>query len=394
MKSKQRTQQSKWESKAQEESKDPKATPAHKARLVLLARKDPKGEKGEKGDTGAPGPTYTAGENITISADNVISATGGSGGQVQPDWNQNDDTKPDYVKNRPFYTETRETILVEESTVSFQNNGSVYRAGLESTFVPTVGETYKVYWDGTVYECICTELSGPKTIGNLSIYNEGSDTGEPFLIDIIDGIAIEISTLDTSDSHTFSISGVAEPIVKIPSKYIDKDTSGYIVLHKNPAMTKEDVQNYIKAYSEEKVVFIIWYDKCIVGLDNDNTDEIILTTQNGERYSIVSNNKGLFFFRDREFISARFPADESLGVYANKKTTKIFPESRRPGVGTTNTVFEVRPDGMKSKPFEVLGNGEAVSPALILHSSTANSTKKFRITVDDSGALTAKEITP
>ena len=36
--------------------------------------------KGPKGDTGAPGPTYTAGTNITISADNVISATGGGGG--------------------------------------------------------------------------------------------------------------------------------------------------------------------------------------------------------------------------------------------------------------------------------------------------------------------------
>ena len=36
--------------------------------------------KGQKGDPGAPGPTYTAGTNITISADNVISATGGGGG--------------------------------------------------------------------------------------------------------------------------------------------------------------------------------------------------------------------------------------------------------------------------------------------------------------------------
>ncbi len=42
--------------------------------------KGDKGEKGDKGDTGAPGPTYTAGTNITISADNVISATGGGGG--------------------------------------------------------------------------------------------------------------------------------------------------------------------------------------------------------------------------------------------------------------------------------------------------------------------------
>ena len=33
--------------------------------------------KGPKGDTGPAGPTYTAGTNITISADNVISATGG-----------------------------------------------------------------------------------------------------------------------------------------------------------------------------------------------------------------------------------------------------------------------------------------------------------------------------
>ena len=36
--------------------------------------------KGQKGDPGPAGPTYTAGENITISADNVISATGGGGG--------------------------------------------------------------------------------------------------------------------------------------------------------------------------------------------------------------------------------------------------------------------------------------------------------------------------
>lgn len=332
----------------------------------------------------------TEAKNNLVAAINEAAQT--CSGSVQPDWNQNDSTAADYVKNRPFYTETRETVLVEESTVPFQNSGSVYMAGLESTFVPTVGETYKVYWDGAVYECICIELEGLKTIGNLSIYNEGPDTGEPFLMDMIDGIAIEIATKDTSASHTLSISGVAEPIVKIPSKYIDKDTSGYIVLHKNPAMTEEDVQNYINAFFEGKVRFITWMGLCITGLDNDNTDEIILTTQNNERYSIVSNNEGLFFYRDREFISARFPTDESFGVYVGEKVTKIFPESYRPGVGTTSTVFEVRPDGRDSKPFDVLGNGEVVAPALILYSSTAGSTKKFRITVDDSGTISATEV--
>ena len=40
--------------------------------------------KGAKGDPGPAGPTYTAGENITISADNVISATGGGGSYTLP----------------------------------------------------------------------------------------------------------------------------------------------------------------------------------------------------------------------------------------------------------------------------------------------------------------------
>lgn len=318
----------------------------------------------------------------------------GGGGQVQPDWNQNDSTAADYVKNRPFYTgDPVETVLVEESTVSFADNHGFYMGKLESTFSATVGETYKVSWDGTTYESTCVNFNNLQVIGNLSIMGRGSDTGEPFLISTGNGMGIRIATADTSASHTFSISSTVAPIVKIPSKYIDKDTSGYIVVHKSYTMTEEDVQNYINAYSEGSIYFIMWMGLYITALDNDYTDEIRLTTQNGEIYSIAKNNEGLYEYDDKEFIDARFPFTEAVGVYVNKETTRIFPKSRQLGVGTTNTVFEVRPDGMKSKSFEVLGNGETVTPALILYSSTANSTKKFRITVDDSGALKATEIT-
>ena len=70
---------------------------------------------------------------------------------VQPDWNQNDATQPDYVKNRPFYTrDPVETVLVEETSIAFEEgNGGFYVGGLASTFSPIVGETYKVSWDGT-----------------------------------------------------------------------------------------------------------------------------------------------------------------------------------------------------------------------------------------------------
>ena len=145
--------------------------------------------------------------------------------KLQPDWSQNNGTKPDYVKNRPFYTgDPVETVLVEETTVAFElidgpDGSALYVTTFPQTFEATGGETYKVSWDGTVYEC--TSMSGGSeiVIGNLSIMS-GPDTGEPFLIVVMNGDAIDIATADTSASHTISISRTVVPVVKIDRKYL------------------------------------------------------------------------------------------------------------------------------------------------------------------------------
>ena len=65
---------------------------------------------------------FPEGANAIIEANGEIKRCPSSGGgdSVQPDWNQNDETATDYVKNRPFYTgDPVKTVLVEESTVSF-----------------------------------------------------------------------------------------------------------------------------------------------------------------------------------------------------------------------------------------------------------------------------------
>ena len=330
-------------------------------------------------------------------------SAGGGGGQVQPDWNQNNSTAADYVKNRPFYTGAPvETVLVEESTVPFfEDDVDIYMGELESTFSATVGETYKVSWDGTVYERTCENFNGELFMGNKSIVGEGSDTGEPFIIGVFNGEGIKIATTDTSASHTFSISSTVAPIVKIPAKYIDKDTSGYIAIHKNSTMTEEEARNYQRAILRKDVVFIIWDLVCIENIEvTEESSEITLyiTTQNGEVFLIEKNDEGLFDLIDRRFIdlclirnnnTIRDPDVANIQVYSNKVV--VLPKSFHSGTGTTNVMFEVKPDGTKSKAFDVLGNGEAVTPALILYSSTADSTKKFRITVDDSGTISATE---
>ena len=197
---------------------------------------DLKGDKGKQGDTGAVGeaggyytPAVTQPDENTLRMTFTPSKDGmpdvahtditllGGGGGVQPDWNQNDETAADYVKNRPFYSGNLvETVLVEESTISFEDIISE----IPSTFEATIGETYKVSWDGTVYECTCVTYNSRLFIGNLSIRGFGSDTGEPFLMMINNGIAIGIVITDAPASHTFSISGIAQEVAKIDEKYL------------------------------------------------------------------------------------------------------------------------------------------------------------------------------
>ena len=91
----------------------------------LESLKGPKGDKGDaftyddftaeqleqlKGPKGDPGPTYTAGENITISADNVISATGGG----EPDA---------YIKEASVSGNTLTLTKKDNSTVAFTPEG-------------------------------------------------------------------------------------------------------------------------------------------------------------------------------------------------------------------------------------------------------------------------------
>ena len=321
----------------------------------------------------------------------------------KPDWNQNDPTAPDYVKNRPFYTgDPVETVLVEESTVSFQDvGGGLYISDFPSAFEATSGETYTVFWDGAAYECACVDFRGRLVIGNLSVFGSGPDTGEPFVINVYNGVRITIATEDTSSSHTISISSTVAQIVKIPAKFIDKDAFGYIVVHNSSTMTEEEAENHSDAISNGEAVFIIWGSLCLrriaVSTVTDSTGVSVrylsATTLNGENYSVAKNSEGLFKLNDRVLTGAEFPYFKGSGektptIRLKNKQFSIASGSISIGVGTTDILFSVSTNGTKSKDFNVLGNGEAVTPALILYSSTADSTKKFRITVDDSGKPT------
>ena len=94
-------------------------------------------------------------------------------------WEQNDPTADDYIKNRPFYTdETNKETVVKTKTFTATSS---YWWGSPFAFIPVVGETYKITFDDKEYICIGKIADwGGKYIGNISIDDDGPDTGEPF----------------------------------------------------------------------------------------------------------------------------------------------------------------------------------------------------------------------
>ena len=108
-----------------------------------------------------------------------------------------------------------------EQTVAFSLNNSVYMASTSQKHDLVLGDQYTVKWDGTEYECVCSEFRGMTYIGNLSILAGIDDTGEPFFI--FTSGTLFFSTANTSPEHTVSISTKSVEIKKIPDKFLEKD---------------------------------------------------------------------------------------------------------------------------------------------------------------------------
>lgn len=322
-----------------------------------------------------------------------VDTTGSSGG-AQPDWNQNDSTAADYVKNRPFYEgDPVETVLVEESAVPFVvGDGGLYASSFPSTFKATFGQTYKVTWDGAVYECACVNFNGMPVIGNLSIAGAGSDTGEPFFMGINNGSRIEIYTKDASASHTISISGSIAEVIQIPDKYIS-NTFRDVVIAGNPLYWSED--DWIKYYG----LFQSGKLLMINGIDSSDSEGYVLSmvyVSRGAHDISVMNAHGYLYslgrYQDGKEDKSYWAPIISYGAFYfqydedRSYASKAYKRLEMSG-GLTFTTKNANEEEVRQK---VVLEGDK---EIILSSSTSGSTKKFKITVDDSGTISATEVT-
>ena len=327
---------------------------------------------------------------------NVDTTGSSSGGSAQPDWNQNDSTATDYIKNRPFYTsDPVETVFVEESTVAFSGDGGLYSAQIQSNFEATAGETYKVTWDGATYECVCVDFSNFLFIGNLSIAFGGSDIGEPFLMGMANGSGIRIYTKDASASHTISISWSIAEVTQIPDKYIS-NTFRDVAIAGNPLnWSEDDWAKYYGLFQSGKLLMIN-------GIGSSRSEGYVLSmfysssvrnmsvvSSTGDLYRLMSNSyseENKFYWAPIIYSGMFYFRYEQTGSDINSVNREEY-EKLEISDGLTFTTKNANQEAVRQK---VVLEGDK---EIILSSSTSGSTKKFKITVDDSGALSATEVT-
>ena len=233
--------------------------------------------------------------------------------QLQSDWNQNDETAVDYVKNRPFYTGNPvETVFFEESTLSFLDYGGVYGYEGPSSFIATVGETYTIYWDSTAYECVGVNSQGVSCLGNQHIGFEGVDTGEPFLVAMADNYMV-IYTEDTSSSHIISIKGFPKEVAKIDTKYL-------------PFMSKPDGESYLTFSSKNSFSIVTAgksWDGALEYFTSDNTwatwdgTNVLSAATNGAEYVLYLRGIGNTVVTGDSYWNFRGSVSECIGNIEN-----------------------------------------------------------------------------
>lgn len=281
---------------------------------------------------------------------------------VQSDWHMNNETNPAFVKNRPFYTgEPSFTEIIPEQTYTLALQGRYAMYVDQSGTYPYSLEPdkeYTVVYNGTTYELTSSNIEGLGGVGDVNPVLTGSEPTMPFVIGAGKGI-LQIIDYTGNTEVTFKISGYNTEIKQIDVKYIPE-------LPKY--MTKENPVGYGSFSLNRKAGTTVGPNSHAEGYHTEASG----TYSHAEGRNTVASS-------DYQHVQGKYNIEDSAGVYAH-----IVGNGTESKSSNCHTI-----DWNGNAWF----SGTIEGTSIIIPSSTAGSTKKFKITVDDSGTISATEVT-
>lgn len=189
-------------------------------------------------------------------------------------WNQNDSTAEDYIKNRPFYSEKLTDVVLPKYTLS----SKLCENSENFCSTPLIeGREYKVIFNGTEYACLArNDGYGGICIGNLALALPETieSTNEPFMIstmtyenDFVESYFLCI----LSDAYDLSIS-----------------SNGEIVYEGSPEMYAGDAEEVsaVNIYPEKYLIEGKTYKVIFNGIEY-----ICLARNDGYEYIYIGNQE-------------------------------------------------------------------------------------------------------
>lgn len=134
--------------------------------------------------------------------------------EVQPDWNQNDETASDYVKNRTHWVEYAKTLLDSEvfECTTLASDSTSYYCAKTGNIGLIDGTEYNITVNGTTYTATALTSFGTNDIAIIA------EIDKCRIYDRENGV-VEVFT-DTSSTLTISISETKDTYVQLDEKFI------------------------------------------------------------------------------------------------------------------------------------------------------------------------------
>lgn len=301
------------------------------------------------------------------------------------DWNAGEGA-PGHVQNRPFYSEYgEETVILPETTITVEE-----MTPIEYPLFIIAGEEYTVSWNRTVYHCTAVSYSEDgmegTVLGDLGMITNGvPTTGEPFVLLVFseeyaatEGFSGVIVPLDGATELTISITGPVETVTPIPKKYLPelRGQKKYVL----------DLDNGTTPSLEE-----------LCKLDTAEIQASLVCIHEGVEKSVIIVNRTDGYYEGMYIADLHLYVPLTYGKYNYYRWDtisgfRLIEEYWTPEMieaGMSGTFMLVRQQNEAVPNWRRIN--EVALPGIVLSSTTQGSTKKFLITVDDSGNLTATQ---
>lgn len=293
----------------------------------------------------------------------------------------------DDLKDKPFGEETTVVDVLPETSITASELYEVF-----INCILTVGDICTVTWNGIEYTCVVDTFEGFPVFGNIGLVMGGEGTGEPFVV-LAQGQILQIVSLDGTSEQIVSIKVELKTVNKLDKKYLPESVTNKFRTTNGDTLTWD---GYRGGYLSTKVFEDYFYKvSSVVPTKSDIEKGVSITDNRNVTDNEVHEESGYFWINGcyialEDNVPVYDKYGEQVGILYEKGIWfGFFPNSSGDDYPVALTISNYT--GFATEKLSEAYFPESVD-SIVIRSSSKYSDKKFRITVDDSGTISATEV--